>query len=264
MYYQLGLTLSLGCVLVCARGKGRVFGPIGQAISDYDLIEEGDRIVVGVSGGKDSLFLAWALSDILKRSPAKFSLEAVIVDLGEPWPIDPDALQDVCKFLEQLNIPHHVIYSNIAKIVTGYEGNKTECSLCSRLRRGCLYKTAHEMGANKVALAHHLDDAIETLFMNMFYQGRLDCFRPKTYLSRQQIQVIRPLLYLEEKQIDKTARQTGLPVVPAVCTVSGNTSRQSMKELVAQLEMSIPGVKHQLLSVLKALWCDESLVKSCE
>ncbi|MGB4433080.1 MAG: hypothetical protein WBJ05_03745 [Bacillota bacterium] len=110
----MGLTLSLGCVLVCARGKGRVFGPIGQAISDYDLIEEGDRIVVGVSGGKDSLFLAWALSDILKRSPAKFSLEAVIVDLGEPWPIDPDALQDVCKFLEQLNIPHHVIYSNIA------------------------------------------------------------------------------------------------------------------------------------------------------
>ncbi len=244
---------------MCARAKSRIFGPIGKAISDYSLIQPGDRIIIGVSGGKDSLFMAWALSDILRRSPAKFSVEAVTIDLGEPWAMEESSVRSVSEFLEQIGISHRVIHSSIAKVVTEYESKKTKCSLCSRLRRGCLYKNAREMGVSKVALAHHLDDAIETLLMNMFYQGRIDCFRPKTFLTRQEVEVIRPLVYVEENQIEKAAKNLDLPVVAPGCTLSGNTSRQAMKNLVRELEGNIPGVRHQMMNVLKTLWkCEES------
>jgi len=249
---------------MCARAKNGVFRPIGKAISDYALIGAGDRIIVGVSGGKDSLFMAWALSDILSRSPVKFSIEAVTIDLGEPWSLDEASLQFIREFLQEIGVPYYVEPSSIAKVVTKYESTKTKCSLCSRLRRGCLYKTAREMGVSKVALAHHLDDAIETLLMNIFYQGRIDCFRPKTFLTRQRIEVIRPLVYVEEKHIDKASKRLGLPFAPPVCTISGNTSRQAMKDLVSKLELTIPGVRHQMMNVLKTLWEDEGIAANYE
>lgn len=237
------------------KGFGRdLFSPLGTAISDYSLIKSNDRILMGISGGKDSLLMAWALSDIKRRSPVKFSLEAITIDPGEPWEYDESGLDSIRQFLRGMNIPYYVIATNIARIVTRHKGKKTKCSLCSNLRRGYLYKTASDMGIPKVALAHHLDDAIETLFLNMFYQGKFGCFRPKTYLSRTQVEVIRPLLYLEEAKIAKASKRLGLPVVPAACSVTGTTCRQSMKVLVTKLGHSIPGLRHQMRNVLKSYW----------
>ncbi len=231
-----------------------LFGLAGKAISDYQLIQPGDRILIGVSGGKDSLFMAWILSDIKKRSPVKFSLEAATITLGEPWQFSEKDISRVGQFLAGLGIPYHVVPSNIARVVTGYETRKTPCSLCANLRRGYLHRFANELGIRKVALAHHIDDAIETLLMNMFYQGGLRCFKPKTYLSRRQIEVIRPLVYLEEHKIAETATNLGFPVISSTCGFSGTTSRQFMKDLIIELSQDIPGLRRQMRNVLQSIW----------
>ncbi len=243
-----------------ARVGRELFGPLGSAISDYDLIGSSDRILMGISGGKDSLFMAWALSDIRKRSPVKFSLEAITINLGKPWEFAESRLDSIRQFLAGLDIPYHVVPTNIARIASRHHGRKTECSLCSNLRRGYLYKTASELGIRKVALAHHLDDAIETLFLNMFYQGKFRCFRPKTFLSRRNVEVIRPMVYLEEKRIAKASSTLGLPLMPPACSVTGTTCRQSMKALIDGLSSSVPGLRIQMRNVLKAYWLE---VQAC-
>lgn len=231
-----------------------LFGLVGKAISDYELIRSDDRILLGISGGKDSLLMAWILSDIGKRSPVKFTLEAVTIDLGEPWEFDEKGLSRVRRFLADLDIPYHVVSSNIGKIVTRYETRKAPCSLCANLRRGYLHQVANDLGTRKVALAHHIDDAIETLLMNMFYQGGLRCFKPKTYLSRRQIEVIRPMVYVEERKIAQAARVLSLPVIRQTCGFSGTTSRQFMKDLVTELSQDIPGLRRQMRNVLQSIW----------
>lgn len=236
------------------RFRRQLFSSIGDAIADHEMIQAGDRILVAVSGGKDSLFMAWALADIRKRSPIKFHLEAVTIDPGEPWQLSSAQLSAISSFLSGLGIPHHVVPSQIAQIVMNYPGNKTPCSLCANLRRGCLHQTASELGFNKVALGHTLDDAIETLFLNMFFTGSLRCFRPKTYLSRRRVEVIRPIVYVEEPWIVQAAKELALPVAPAQCSYSGNTNRHSMKTLVAELSENIPGLRRKMTNVLKAVW----------
>ena len=232
----------------------KIFSAIGSAIADYEMIQAGDRVLLGVSGGKDSLLMAWALADIRKRSPVKFSLEAITIDPGEPWKLDEDRISAVGSFLADIGIPHHVVTSDIAKIVAKHHSRKTPCSLCANLRRGCLHQAANRLGFNKVALGHTLDDAIETLFLNMFFQGSLRCFRPKTYLSRRNVEVIRPLVYVEEPWIIQAASRLRLPVVPSPCTYSGNTNRQYMKSILAQLNGNIPGIKRKMVNVLQAVW----------
>lgn len=239
-----------------ARVGRELFGPLGSAISDYGLIGLDDRILMGISGGKDSLFMAWALSDIRKRSPVKFSLEAITINPGEPWEFPESGLDSIRQFLAGLDIPYHVVPTNIARIVTRHHGRKTECSLCSNLRRGYLYKTASDLGVTKVALAHHLDDAIETLLLNMFYQGKFRCFRPKTFLSRRNVEVIRPMVYLEEERISRASSTLGLPVMSPTCSVTGTTCRQSMKALVSGLSSGVPGLRTQMRNILKAYWME--------
>lgn len=237
------------------RRPGReLFGPLGEAISDFGLIGDNDAVLLGISGGKDSLLLAWLLADIRKRAPVKFSLHAITVDPGEPSGFEKHELQRIERFLSDLEIPYHVVESHIAKIVDEYPTKKTACSLCANLRRGALYKTASELGFKKVALAHHLDDAIETLFLNMFYQGSLRCFQPKTYLTRRQVEVIRPLVYIEEQKIIKASQDLDLPVIPSKCPVAGTTCRQEMKKLVSTLAQEIPGFRNQMRGVLRDLW----------
>lgn len=238
-------------------GKGinrRIFGVIGSAISDYELIQDGDRILLGISGGKDSLFMAWALADIRRRAPVEFSLEAVTIDPGGPWKFDEAAIDSIHRFLSVIGVPYHVVTSNIARVVIRGHGRKTPCSLCANLRRGYLHQAANDLGMSKVALGHHLDDAIETLLLNMFYQGNLRCFQPKTYLSRRNIEVIRPMVYVEEPWIAKASSKLGLPVTPPTCGFSGNTSRQHMKGLVSGLSENIPGLRRQMRNVFKSLW----------
>jgi tRNA 2-thiocytidine biosynthesis protein TtcA len=232
----------------------RIFSSIGKAIADYRMIQHGDRILLAVSGGKDSLLMAWALADIRKRSPAKFSLEAVTIDPGEPWQFSEAQLSAISRFLAGIEIPHHVISSNVARIVTKQHGKKTPCSLCANLRRGSLHQAANDLGFDKLALGHTLDDAIETLFLNMFFQGSLRCFKPKTYLSRRNIEVIRPMVYVEEPWIRRAADRLGLPVAPPSCSYSGNTNRQYMKDVVSELSVKIPGLKRKMQNVLQSVW----------
>lgn len=234
-----------------ARG---LYPPLGRALSDFSMIPAEEPVLLAISGGKDSLLMAYLLSEMRNRSPVKFSLAAITVDPGEPWGFTRDEMDAVGGFLSGLGIPHHVVRTGIAMILEQHPTGKTDCSLCANLRRGALYKAAREMGFRKVALAHHLDDAIETLFLNMFYQSSLRCFEPRTYLSRRQVTVIRPMIYIPERDIAKAAQKLGLPVVTTRCPVAGATLRQSMKELVTGMAREIPGFRNHMRSVLGRVW----------
>ncbi|HHX29436.1 MAG TPA: tRNA 2-thiocytidine(32) synthetase TtcA [Firmicutes bacterium] len=227
---------------------------LGQAVSDYSMIHPDDRILLGISGGKDSLFMAYALDRLRRRSPVKFDLAGITIDPGEPTGFTPSELESIRGFLESLDIPYHVVPSHIAKIVEQHPSSKTACSLCANLRRGALYKAANELGYKKVALAHHLDDAIETLFLNMFYQSNFRCFAPSTHLTRRDVVAIRPLIYIPEKEIARSVRRLGLPVIETRCPVAGTTCRQEMKDVVNLLAGRIPDLRNHMRSVLKDLW----------
>lgn len=246
--------ISIRKVNLVKRPGGEVFSHVGRAISDWSMFQKGDRVLLGISGGKDSLLMAWALADILRRSPVKFHMEAVTVDPGEPSAFTSEDIENISRFMKSLDIPYSVESSHIAKIVEVYPTKKTACSLCANLRRGALCRIARQRGFNKLALAHHLDDAIETFFLNMFYQGSLRCFQPVTYLSRQQVTVVRPLVYLEEQTVIRAAGKLKLPVVPARCPVSGTTRRQEMKNAISDLSSHIPGFRNQMRGALIHLW----------
>jgi len=231
------------------RPGSLVFRLFSRAVRDFNLIENGDRIAIGVSGGKDSLLLAWLLADVRSRAPVSYDVSAFTIDLG----LGED-FSGIRSFLDSIGIPYHVEKTNIARIVRSYPTRKTACSLCANLRRGALYNCASRAGFTKVALGHHLDDAIETLFLNMFYQGSLRCFHPKTYLSRTGVTVIRPLVYVEEKDIERSAERLQLPVAPTQCPIAGTTSRQTMKELTIMISSVFPGVRGNLRTVLKDIW----------
>lgn len=234
-----------------ARG---LYPPLGRALSDYAMITTEQPVLLSISGGKDSLLMAYLLNQMRSRSPVKFSLAAVTVDPGEPSGFTAKELSTMKEYLARLFIPHHVVTTSIARIVQEHPHNKSACSLCANLRRGAIYKTAREMGFRTVALAHHLDDAIETLFLNMFYQSSLRCFEPKTFLTRQKLAAIRPLVYIPEHDIVKAGEKLGLPVIATRCPVAGTTNRQSMKELVRKLSGEIPGFHSHMRSVLKRVW----------
>jgi len=237
---------------------------LGQAIHDYRMISEGDSILLGISGGKDSLYMAYALDKLRRRSPVKFNLAAITINPGEPSGFTPEELETLRKIFESMDIQHHVVPTHIAKIVEEYPTGKSACSLCANLRRGALYKAANELGYKKVALAHHLDDAIETLLLNMFYQSRCRCFEPVTHLTRRDVFVIRPLVYTPEKDIILVAGKLGLPVIKTRCPVAGTTCRQEMKDLVKLLSHKIPNIRNNMRGVLKDLWMNKPRVSQGE
>jgi len=234
-----------------ARG---LYPPLGRALSDFSMITTEEPVLLGISGGKDSLMMACLLAEMRNRSPVKFSLAAITVDPGEPSGFTDEELGIMGGFLSRLGILHHVVRTSIARILEEYTTRDSICSLCANLRRGTIYKAAQELGFRTVALAHHLDDAIETLFMNMFYQSSLRCFEPKTFLTRREMTVIRPLIYIPEGDIIHAAEKLGLPVIRTRCPFAGTTSRQSMKELVCDLSGDIPGFRNHMRSVLKKVW----------
>ncbi len=231
----------------------RLYPQLGRALSDYSMIDQAKPVLLGISGGKDSLLMAYLLNEMRNRSPVKYSLVGLTVDPGGESGFTDEELAGIGGFLGSMGIPHHVVRTKIAAIL---EGHPTEnaCSLCANLRRGAIYKTADEMDVRTVALAHHLDDAIETLFLNMFYQSSLRCFEPKTFLSRRGITAIRPLIYIPEREIESVSRKLFLPVVKARCPVSGTTKRQEMKEVVKSLSAKIPAFHNHMRSVLRHVW----------
>ena len=224
-----------------------VLGCIRRADQDFHMIQPGDRVAVGVSGGKDSLLLLYAMALYRKFCPHPFTLMAVTLTMG----LEPFDLSGVKALCESLDVPYTIKETDIAKIIFEERKEKNPCSLCAKMRRGALSDLCIELGANKVALGHHRDDAIETLLLSLLYEGRLHTFQPVTYLSRSNLTQIRPMIYVSEKHVIHMTKQLDLPVVSSPCPANGYTKREDMKELLNHICKSVPNAKEQILRALR-------------
>ena len=224
-----------------------------RCVEDYNMIRPGDRIAVGVSGGKDSLMLLMALAKLREFYPVPFTLEAVTLDLGTSNFAQGNDFSPVARLCRELDVPYTVIPSQIRWVIFNSRREKNPCSLCSKMRRGALHAALQERGISKIALGHHYDDAVETFFMSLIFEGRLSCFQPVTYLDRTGITQIRPLLYCGENLIRHTARRLELPVVHSTCPADGNTKRQEIKELIYELQGRYPGLKARAFGAMQRL-----------
>lgn len=215
-----------------------------KALEKWNMIEDGDRVAVGVSGGKDSLSLLKHLAEIRRYFPKKFELCAISVDMYN----GATDFSEVRAFCEALDIEHHIVKTQIYELLFEVRKEQNPCSLCAKIRRGALANTAREHGCNKLALGHHADDLVETFFLSMFYEGRLSTFAPVTFLSKTEITVIRPLVLVWEKNI--IAESTGLPVLHNPCPANKNTKREFIKKHIHELEFQVPKLKNNVLSAL--------------
>lgn len=218
-----------------------------KAIDDYQLIDEGDKIVVGISGGKDSLALLYALSGLRHFYPKNFELMAVTVDLGYDG-FDLTSIQALC---DTLDVPYHVVHTEIGKIIFNERQEKSPCSLCAKMRKGALNDFVKESGYNKVAYAHHMDDVIETAFLSMIFEGRFYSFPPKTYLEDTELTIIRPMIYASEAEVKGFQNKYQLPIVANPCPIDGNTKREYVKDLIRQMNSENPGVKSRLFHAIQ-------------
>ena len=224
----------------------RLLSYVRRAVDDYEMIAEGDRICVGISGGKDSLALLAGLANLRYFYPKKFELIALTVDMG----FDGVDYTEIEAFCHELNVPYHVKKTEIAQIIFDIRKEKNPCSLCAKMRRGVLHSTAKELGCNKIAFGHHFDDVVETFMLNLFHEGRIGCFQPVTYLSRADITLIRPLLYMPEKDVRYFANRENLPVVKSPCPADGHTEREEMKKLLDTLERQHKGLRHRIFGAI--------------
>lgn len=226
----------------------KILSPLRRCIQDFDMIQNGDRIAVGVSAGKDSLTLLCAMSVLRRFYPQKFELEAITIDMG--FDGKPGNFDDIAHLCEKLDVPYSVIPTHIAEVVFDIRKEKSPCSLCANMRRGALNDAAKERGCNKVALGHHHDDAVETFFLNLFQEGRLGCFAAKSYLSRSGITLIRPMLYVDEKDVRAFSIKENLPIQKSACRADGNTYRQKIKEYVAELQHEHRDIKEKVFNAM--------------
>lgn len=227
----------------------RVMGFIRAAIDHYNMIDKGDRIAVGVSGGKDSLVLLNALAGLKNYYPKYFDVEAIIVDPQfKGVCTDFRAIENMCN---ELGVKLHIRRSDLAKIVFDERKEKNPCSLCARMRRGILHNMALEIGCNKVALGHHYDDAVQTFFMNLFNSGKIGCFSPKTYLDKKDLWLIRPMIFCPEKLIASSARRCHLPIVKSECPVDKVTSRAETERLISNLEKLYPDLRAKVIGAMQ-------------
>ena len=223
-----------------------ILGLIRACCEDYHMIDPGDRIAVGVSGGKDSLLTLAALCRLQKFYPVPFTVEAITLEMGMP-DMDFAPVADYCAALE---VPYTRISVPVYDVVFRERQEKNPCSLCAKLRRGSLNTALLERGITKIALGHHYDDAVETLLMNLLFEGRIGCFQPVTYLDRTGITQIRPLLYCREDEIRRVAAREDLPVVENTCPMDGQSRRQEVKELLAGLEEKYPDIRQKLFGAM--------------
>ncbi len=234
----------------------RLFSLTRQAVDHYQLIEEGDRIAVGISGGKDSLTLLYALQGLQKFYPKHFELEAVTVDLGYPG-FNLSPVEALC---QKLQVPYTIVPTQIGKIVFEERQESNPCSLCAKLRKGAFNEKIKELGCNKLAYAHHKDDVVETMMLSLMYEGRFHSFSPKTYLDHMDLTLIRPLIYVSEAEIIGFRNKYQLPIVKNPCPADGYTKRQYVKDLLQTLNRENPGVKDRMFSAITmgAEFCGES------
>lgn len=227
----------------------KILGYVRRACQEFDLIGKGDRIAVGVSGGKDSLVLLSALAEMRRFADYDYEICALTLDPrfnGEE--ADYGGLERLC---ERLGVPLVIIRTDIAEIVFDIRKEKNPCSLCAKMRRGALHDAAKAASCNKIALAHSYDDAIETFMMNLFKEGRIGCFSPKSYLSRKELTLIRPLVFAPERAVIGCCKRTGLEVIKSPCPVDKKTYRQEVKEFLRQKEYGDKGFKHRIFTALR-------------
>lgn len=223
-----------------------VLARVKKAIVDYGLITSGDRVAVGLSGGKDSAVLLHVLNRIRRVAPVKFELHGIFIDAG--WPVEVKILQEFCQREE---VPFYYKPTDIATVVFDVRREKNPCSLCANLRRGALNNTAIELGCKKVALGHHLDDVLETFLMSLFFTGQFHTFSPVTFLDRSGVTVIRPLVYLQQEHVRALARLERLPLLENPCPASGKTRRQEMRQVVTELAGRYPDLRERFLHALQ-------------
>lgn len=241
---------------------GKMMKYFRKAAIDYNMIADEKAIMVGLSGGKDSLALLYLLSKFLPASKYKYRLGAGHVGLGFETEEDVEKLRQYC---ENLNAEFFYEPTDISKVVFEIREETNPCSLCAKMRRGALNGLAKRNGFDKVALGHHLDDVVETLMLNMCFEGRVDSFKPVTYLSNQEVTVIRPLIYIQEQTIRTFAKQENLPVVPSCCPANGKTKREDMKDIITSISEFCPQSRYRMLRALQNVpqneWCTQKKPK---
>ena len=222
---------------------------VRRAVDDFGMINEGDSLAVGVSGGKDSLVLLCALAHLQRYYPKSFELRALTLDLGFP-DMDFSPVAELCR---RLNVPYTLKKTDIRQIVFDVRKEDNPCSLCSKMRRGALNDTMKELGCNKLALGHHWDDAIETFLLSLMFEGRISCFKPATYMSRADVWQIRPLIYAGEERVLRLSEQLGLPVVKNACPQDKDSKRHEIKQLISDLEKDYPDIKAKIFGAITRL-----------
>lgn len=225
----------------------QISGYLRRAIDDFDMIAEGERVAVALSGGKDSMLLLHAMKHLSRYHPAKFDLIAIFIDLGFNN-IDIETLQAECAKLE---VPLIIRKTDIAPLVFDIRKESNPCALCAKMRRGSIHDAALENGCRTIALGHHRDDAVETFAMNLLYEGRIGCFQPVTYLDRKDVRAIRPMIYLSEQQIENAVRKLEIPIVKNPCPMDHQSMRKETKDLLKEAELRFPGLNDRLFGAIQ-------------
>ena len=227
----------------------KIQGYMRSAMEQYSMVEDGDKIAVGVSGGKDSVALLYCLAQMRRYYPKQFEVIGITLDLGfNGEEADYSAIEAMCR---DLDVEYIIDRTNIGHVVFDTREEKNPCSLCANLRRGRLHTVAKEHGCNKLALGHHRDDVVNTFYMNLLDLGTIDCFKPVTYLSRKDLTMIRPLIFAPEQEIRNAVERAGLPIVKNPCSIDHMTERARVDELVKELEAQYPGLSQKTIGALQ-------------
>ncbi|MBR6792739.1 MAG: tRNA 2-thiocytidine biosynthesis protein TtcA [Clostridia bacterium] len=224
----------------------QISGYLRRAVDEFNMIRPGENIAVALSGGKDSMLMLHGLKHLSRYHPARFTLTAIFIDLGFDN-IDTAALKQVC---EKLEVPLVIRKTDIAPLVFDIREESNPCALCAKMRRGAIHDAAIEAGCRTIALGHHRDDAVETLIMNLIYEGRIGCFQPVTYLDRKDVRAIRPMIYLTERQISKTVERLQIPIVKNPCPMDRTSMRKETKDLLKEAEERFPGLSERLFGAI--------------
>ena len=224
----------------------KLIGLVRRCVEDYNMISAGDKIGVGVSGGKDSLALLVFLAELRKYNHNPFEIEAITIDMG--LGMDYSGIETLCR---ELDVPYTIIKTEIAPIIFDYRQEKNPCSMCAKMRRGALNQALLDRGLHKLALGHHYDDAVETFMMSLLFEGRISCFQPVTDLDRTGIIQIRPMLYIHEKTVDSFAARYDLPVIENRCPVDKTTKRAEIKQLIYDLSATYPDLKERIFGAMQ-------------
>ena len=227
----------------------KLVGLVRRCVEDYKMIERGDRIGVGVSGGKDSLVLLVLLAGLRKYDPDLFHLEAITIDMGLK-DMDRTEMDALTKWCQSMNVPHHVVKTDIAEIIFEARNESNPCSLCAKMRRGALNSTLNSLGGGTLALGHNADDVAETMLLSLLYEGRFSCFSPTAYMDKKGVHLIRPLIYIQEYDVKCAVDRLGLPIVSNPCPMNHTSQREYAKDLIKHICKDIPFAKDRILGAI--------------